>query len=165
VNDYYQTPWGALYWSDWPAVREGLHGWLPGPVAQGPRPGRPLALPATAGAPRPPTLEVTKIHNGRRAICQVGTLIVIRLPGNPTTGYQWTALPASNPVMRLVGPPQYAPAAGLPGAGGQFVFTFQAIRPGTGSIRLVYARPWDRSAPAADSFSLGVEVQPGAATN
>jgi hypothetical protein len=48
------------------------------------------------------------------------------------------------------------------GGSGTFVFTFQAVQPGTGVVRLVYARPWEGNRTAADAFSLAVEVLTGA---
>jgi inhibitor of cysteine peptidase len=178
VNDYYRTPWGPIYWVDVPQTNSGMHGWMPVPSGQSPRQGRPLALPAALaaappGMPQPPTapgaaapssrqsLEVTKADNGKRARVYVGNVIVVRLPGNPTTGYQWQAVPMPSPVLRLAAQPQYvASPAGVAGGGGTFVFVFQSLQPGAGAIRLVYARPLERDRPAADAFNLSVEVLP-----
>ncbi len=33
LNDYYQTPWGRMYWVDRPVVLFGGHGWMPKPLA------------------------------------------------------------------------------------------------------------------------------------
>jgi predicted secreted protein len=182
VNDYYRTPWGPLYWVDVPPARFGLHGWMPAPLGQSPRQGHPLAVPpallaaaagpqsqpaaspGTAAAPRrPQTLELTKIHDKQRAKVYVGNLIVIRLKGNPTTGYQWAVGRLAGQVVRLIGPPQYVPTPYSPsrlGSGGTYVFTFQVIRGGTGSIQLVYARSWEKGQAPVDAFTIGVDVYP-----
>jgi inhibitor of cysteine peptidase len=196
VNDYYRTPWGPLYWVDVPGTPWGQHGWMPAPLGQSNRQGRPLALPASlvagqsrspatpspttppspspSAAPKPAatsnrqTLEVTKGDSGKRARLYVGNVLIVRLPGSPTTGYQWQVAPTGISAVRLAARPQYiaSPApAGVMGGSGTFVFTFQAVQPGTGSIRLIYARPGERERTAADTFGLAIEVLPVAAAN
>ncbi len=36
VNDYYETPWGPLYWVGDPTVPFGAHGWMPRPLTREP---------------------------------------------------------------------------------------------------------------------------------
>ena len=36
VNDFYESPWGPLYWVGRPVVLFGAHGWMPQPVAREP---------------------------------------------------------------------------------------------------------------------------------
>jgi len=45
VNDFYQTPWGSLYWVGRPAVLFGHHGWMSQPLAREPK-GQALMDPA-----------------------------------------------------------------------------------------------------------------------
>jgi hypothetical protein len=35
INDFYETPWGPLYWVGNPVVLFGNHGWMPKPVSRG----------------------------------------------------------------------------------------------------------------------------------
>ncbi|MGA2254842.1 MAG: protease inhibitor I42 family protein [Thermoguttaceae bacterium] len=188
VNDYYNTPWGPLYWVDVPTTAWGVHGWMPVPLAQNRRQGRSLSLPVSMPAgpgsvaaravappassagtaptkPRVQTLEINKSHNGQLARVRVGNMLVIRLPGNPATGYQWQAASTSSPAVRLTVRPQYSPpvstAAGA-AALGTYTFIFQSVQPGTGSIRLYYVRPSDPGRPR-DSFAVGVNVSPATA--
>ena len=37
VNDFYETPWGPLYWVGRPVVLFGRHGWMPGPLEREPK--------------------------------------------------------------------------------------------------------------------------------
>ncbi len=77
-----------------------------------------------------------------------GATLTIRLEGNPSTGYGWEASEIS-PNLTLIEKrfedtrtdPQ------LVGAPGIFVFTFKALEVGTGSVRLDYLRPWEKTAP------------------
>ncbi len=190
VNDYYNTPWGPMFWVDVPTTAWGVHGWMPVPLAQNRRQGRMLALPAaaltatsappggvatrtppttpTAAAPATPrvqTLELNKSHNGQLARVRVGNVLIIRLPGSPATGYQWQAASTTSPVVRLTVRPQYSPPASTAmGAAGPgfFTFIFQAVQPGSGSIRLYYVSPNDPGRPR-DSFAVGVNVAPATA--
>jgi len=191
VNDYYRTPWGPVYWVDVPKTPWGMHGWMPVPLGQANRQGRALALPASFTPPTSPTsppspsspspgtsagpaapgkpgstpnrqtLEVTRADSGKRARLYVGNALVVRLPGNPGTGYQWQLAPTSSPAVRLVAQPQFVASpvpAGVMGASGNYVFMLRAVQPGSGVVRLVYARPWEGDRTAADAFSLSVEV-------
>ncbi len=45
LNDFYETPWGPLYWVGRPTVPFGGHGWMPKPVTSGPK-GQALTDPA-----------------------------------------------------------------------------------------------------------------------
>jgi predicted secreted protein len=47
VNDYYQTPWGPMYWVGNPVLLWGSHGWMPSPQGREPA-GKALPVP-TAG--------------------------------------------------------------------------------------------------------------------
>ena len=112
INDYYDTPWGPMYWVDVPTTAWGVHGWMPVPLAQNRRQGRPLVLPvsistppsssgvAVPAKPRVQTLEINKSHNGQLAKLRVGNVLVIRLPGDPATGYQWQAASTNSPAVR-----------------------------------------------------------------
>jgi inhibitor of cysteine peptidase len=186
VNDYYNTPWGPIYWVDVPTTALGMHGWMPVPLAQNRRQGRALAVPqpllaATpvqppaaarsplaappAVPPRVQTLEINKSHNGQLARLRVGNVLVIRLPGNPASGYQWKAAVTNSPALQLTVRPQYSPPASTAGqaAAGTYTFTFQAVQPGNGSLRLYYVRPDDPTRPR-DTFAVTVNVSAAAAT-
>ena len=165
INDYYRTPWGPIYWVDAPPTQSGLHGWMPFPSRQAKSPGRELPLPAVAPrlAPRSPWVEIAKTDSGKHARVPVGQLILIRLPGNPTTGFQWRVAAVGGQSVRLLSEPKYVPAAnpgGLVGAGGVFWFKFQAVAPGTTKIKLIYDRPWEKGHAPADAFQITVEASP-----
>jgi inhibitor of cysteine peptidase len=182
INDYYLTPWGPIYWVDVPKNRWGPHGWMTSPSPQVNRRGRALNSPAVAAKPAaaarlpeqpqlPQKLELTKADSGKRARVRVGNVVVVRLAGNPTTGYQWQAAATNSPALRLAGKPQYTAAArspGVAGAGGTYTFQFQAMQPGTTTIKLFYSRPWEKNRPPAALFTVAVEVlgqAPAAATS
>ncbi len=190
INDYYKTPWGPVFWVDVPTTAWGYHGWMPAPLAQERRQGRALTLPpslldampaqpdaaARAAASSPPSraaaatgarvqkLEINQSNNGQMARMRVGNILVIHLPGNPATGYQWQAAASNSPAVRVTVRPQYSPPASTAigtSAMGAYTFTFQAVQAGSGLLRLYYVRPGDPSQPRG-SFAIGVNVAPPA---
>ncbi len=161
INDFHNTPWGPVYWVGNPKG-PGDHGWMPRP-AEGPqRKGRLLPLPGNG----PKLLELNEADNGKSVKAIALARIFIRLRGNPTTGYTWQLAEQPSAVLGPLGDPEYAPDRQTPvavGAGGTFTFSFRAAKPGSGSIRLVYRRPWEKDKPPAQTFSLAVEVVQAAA--
>jgi predicted secreted protein len=93
----------------------------------------------------------------------VGNVLIIRLPGNPASGYQWQTGTANTQAMRMTVRPQYSPPAAGGNAPGTYTFVFEAVQPGSGSIRLFYVRPNDSGRPR-DAFAVGVTVAPATST-
>ena len=113
-----------------------------------------LALvPAAAAA----TITVGPSANGSTRELLSGDTLVVRLPGNPTTGYRWTVT-ARPSALRALGSTYLAPAKGLPGQGGTYVFRFRA-RAGAGTLRLAYARSFEKGKPPIRTFRLAVLVR------
>jgi inhibitor of cysteine peptidase len=191
VNDYYVTPWGPMYWVDVPKAASGLHGFMPVPLPRtagrpsedGARVGRALALPANlAGTATTPndaapgaaaasnakvkTLEINRSHNGQLAQLHIGNMLIVRLPGNPASGFQWQISTSNTQALKMTVRPQYSPptpTASGPAPMGTYTFVFQAVQPGTGALRLYYVRPGDTNRPR-DSFAIGVNVTSATAT-
>lgn len=87
--------------------------------------------------------------------------IVIRLAGNPTTGYMWSLDNQSPDVLLQVGEIDYEsdPAEpGLAGVGGTFSVVLQAVKVGTGTAVLTYARARQEDDPA-NRIELNVTVE------
>ncbi len=132
-------------------------------VSPGEPAGRELALPAPAARPAPPSpwFEIGKADNGKRAQVPVGQWVLIRLPGNPTTGYQWQAAAVQGQSVRLMAEPQYVATPvkpGVVGSGGTYYFKFRALQPGLTTIKLIYLRPWQKDQPPLETFQCTVEV-------
>ncbi|WP_133128171.1 protease inhibitor I42 family protein [Legionella nagasakiensis] len=71
----------------------------------------------------------------------------VRLPANPTTGYQWTVKQYDKKLFSLIDSTYIAPKTQLIGAGGEMVFTFVLQPDKTYPQKTVmifkYARPWE----------------------
>lgn len=79
----------------------------------------------------------------------------ISLESNPTTGYQW--IPAFNPdIINLVSHSFQPSSSRLMGTPGTEVFTFKAINHGTGSLKMVYKRSWEKEPVKEKVFPITV---------
>jgi inhibitor of cysteine peptidase len=102
---------------------------------------------------------------GKTIAAAVGRRIEVRLPGNPTTGYTWVLKSIGGDAVRSLGDPAFVrPAEAEPrvGAGGTFVFSLLAEKPGTAEVTFIYVRPWERDKAPAKTFAVTFDVRPGA---
>lgn len=112
-----------------------------------------LTLAARPGA----TITVGQAANGKTIRLHVADTLVVRLPGNPTSGYRWslTRLPSSLHLLAST----YLPSTGKRlGQAGTYVFRFEA-RKGSGTLRLVYRRPWEQQKPPLRAFAVTTSVR------
>jgi inhibitor of cysteine peptidase len=81
---------------------------------------------------------------------KAGKTFTIILPANRTTGYSWQIGKFTPGIVKL-NDEEYKPAEnprGLVGAGGEQIWTFEAISAGKVTIHFEYARPWEKNIPA-----------------
>jgi inhibitor of cysteine peptidase len=119
-----------------------------------------FALSACALAdPNPATLNAD--DSGRTLRLIAGQEVLIGLPGNPGTGYGWTAefAPA---LLEQIGREEFsrndAPDR-MVGIGGVFTWRFRARAGGTGTVRFFYARPWEKGVPPAQIVEYRIVVE------
>jgi inhibitor of cysteine peptidase len=159
VNDYYETPWGPIYWVGNPRSRWGDHLWMPYPSRQSPdTKGKQLPAPAQGAQ----GMVLTKADSGRTVSVAVGATFQVQLAGNPTTGYQWVAAKLVGDAVKPLGPPAYETrphAEGMVGVGGTYTFRFHAVKPGEADITLHYLRSWEKGKTPAETFQVKVEIK------
>jgi predicted secreted protein len=110
-----------------------------------------------AAAPR--EIKLTEQDNGSSVEMQIGDRLVITLPGNVTTGYNWEAQPpADGTVLKQVGEPEVQAETNKVGSGGQITLTFEAVSTGQTPLTLVYHRSWEKNVPPQATFSVKVTV-------
>lgn len=94
-------------------------------------------------------VTVTDKNDGKTIEIAVGQSLEVRLPSNPTTGYQWTSNKLHKGPLREARPPAFqVPTSNLLGAGGTQVFSYRGVAPGTVRLSFDYARSWEHVAPA-----------------
>jgi inhibitor of cysteine peptidase len=108
-------------------------------------------------------LKLIEADNGRTFTVKTGDTIEVVIAGNPTTGYEWTAVldEASAALLEQVGEPVYAAESTdhtLVGGGGTYTFTFKALKSGSADLRLAYARAWENVDPI-QTFTVAVTIE------
>lgn len=91
-----------------------------------------------------------------------GSSFTVTLCSNATTGYSWSeSAQISDPtVVEQVNHETIAPEnTGLVGAPGTEVWTFKALKKGTGNIDVQYSQPWEGGEKGAWTFNLSVTVK------
>jgi len=93
------------------------------------------------------------------ATVSAGKRFVLELPSNPTTGYHWMTVQIVDRSVVRAGRSSYAGHPGSPpGAGGVQRLEFVARTPGTTTVVLRYARPFEPDDPSARQLELQVTV-------
>jgi inhibitor of cysteine peptidase len=97
--------------------------------------------------------------HGKVVDVPLGQSLEIRLPENRTTGFKWHLTPAAASACTVVHDGGYvAPAAPMPGAGGEHRWRVEATTPGECDIELEYRRGWEHNVAPARSFRVRVRV-------
>jgi inhibitor of cysteine peptidase len=101
---------------------------------------------------------------GKRIEVEQGDTVTIRLPENPTTGYQWQVAADSSARLGAIASlihQNFAPAATeAAGAGGERTLVFEARAPGQALIRLLSKQSWRGDEAATEVFAFDLVVKP-----
>jgi len=90
----------------------------------------------------------------------VGQVLIVSLPSNPTTGFQWEVVEIDGAVLQLGEAADYeASQPELAGSGGVETFYFEAKSDGQITLKLIYHRSWEEGVDPVDEFSVSVVVQ------
>jgi inhibitor of cysteine peptidase len=108
------------------------------------------------------TLELGPESDGKvLSVRDIKTLIV-RLPGNATTGYAWKVASVRGDALKASGDVDYKPDAdtgGRVGVGGTYSASFRVVSKGRAVISLEYGRPWEKDVPVAKAFTVTIDVE------
>jgi inhibitor of cysteine peptidase len=111
--------------------------------------------PSPAASPR----QLTEADAGRLVELRVGDKLVITLPGNPTTGFQWKVAAGDPAIVRPSGGPEFEPAGRGMGSAGKLTLRFDAAGAGQTGLKLIYHRPFEKDTPPAKTFEVTVNVK------
>ncbi len=82
--------------------------------------------------------SIPTYHQGDSINVANGQEFVIAIDANPSTGYTWDA--GTNPNVKLVSSKQVSAKGAPPGASGTQELTFKAVKKGSSTLELAYAR-------------------------
>jgi inhibitor of cysteine peptidase len=91
-----------------------------------------------------------------------GNFLIVKLPGNPTTGFQWVVAKNNKDELAPQGKSEYVAnrqASPVVGGSGTFVFKFKAEKAGTSPLELEYKRPFEKDKAAAKTFHVDVVIE------
>jgi inhibitor of cysteine peptidase len=91
---------------------------------------------------------------------KVGKTFTVTLPANRTTGYSWQIGEFTPGIVKMISE-DYTLAEntrGLVGAGGEQIWTFEAVNAGEVTIHFEYARPWEKNIPAIKKADYSITI-------
>ncbi len=106
----------------------------------------------------PPEVVLEADSSGSQVEVAQGTEVVVKLEGNPTTGYSWEVADADESVLTQVGEVEHKPEAEIPGSPGISTIRFAAIGLGATTLELVYRRPFEEGVEPIERFTVDVNV-------
>lgn len=104
------------------------------------------------------TLIVTKTDTGKSFEVQVDTVVEVRLPENPTTGFRWKAYDVDEAHLRQQ-EARFESGGPAVGEGGTRIFQFRAVAPGRAVLRLKLFREWEGDASILDRFEVTLSLK------
>lgn len=112
------------------------------------------------GAEAPAALELTAADAGTPVRVAAGQPIEITLESNASTGYRWNLVAEPDPAVLKLSSSEYVQptTADTVGSAGTEVWRFEAVSPGTTSLRLAYFRPFEPENVGRE-FQLDVTVR------
>ena len=102
------------------------------------------------------SVTLNETNNGQTVAMAVGGQLEVVLKGNPTTGYEWTTASVNAAVLQPQGS-EYSPDSSAVGAGGTYVFRYNALTIGQTVLKLVYRRSWEPA--PIQTFQVTVQVR------
>src|SRR5262245_5712210 len=117
---------------------------------------------AAGGHPPPAPPPRVTVESSGRAVLAVFQELAVQLEANATTGYAWELVAPVPDVVTVVDPGRYQArpdTEGRVGSGGVTTFVFRAVHAGTGTLELVYRRPWERGVAPARTVRVDLEVR------
>jgi inhibitor of cysteine peptidase len=105
------------------------------------------------------TIMVDSTMNGASVELKKGQLMVLKLPSNPTTGFDWEIVSIDPSIIKQSGEMSYKSDSKLAGSGGVDTWTFEAASSGTTRLVLSYHRSWEKDVEPLQVFNLDIVVK------
>ncbi|MFA5056289.1 MAG: protease inhibitor I42 family protein [Dehalococcoidia bacterium] len=117
-----------------------------------------VACTASADTGDPQIFNVAE--SGQQIELSPGDSLIVTLDSNPSTGYAWSISEIGDEaVIDDVSNEFVGADTGMVGAGGQEVWTFEAIDEGTSTIEMQYSRSWETDVEPVETFIVTVVVK------
>jgi inhibitor of cysteine peptidase len=104
-------------------------------------------------------MELTEEQNGGLAALIVNDILRVTIDGVPSTGFTWEPENLDTTLLEQQGEPTFTATSNLKGSGGNYVFTFKAIKAGVTTLRLIYHRPFEKDTPPERIYEVQIDIQ------
>jgi len=102
------------------------------------------------------TITLTDADAGKTVELHTGDMLIIKLTGNPTTGYNWDVSKVDASILQAQGDVQFTPDSSAIGSGGTVVLTFLAASAGQTQLQLAYHRSWETDVVPLHTFGVTI---------
>lgn len=103
-------------------------------------------------------MKLTENDAGKTVELRVGDELEILLPGNPATGYAWEVSSLDSSVLKP-DKSEYLHGNQAIGSGGMEVIRLHAICEGSGELKLIYHRPFERNKPPLKTLAVNILIK------
>jgi inhibitor of cysteine peptidase len=103
------------------------------------------------------TIYLDEYSDDTRVVIGLGDYLLVDLPTNPSTGYDWHLEELDQSVVAYRGRYYYG-FSGLYGSPGRVVWQFQAVSLGATELVMKYYRIWEGPKSAIDTYTLGITI-------
>ena len=104
-----------------------------------------------------PDLTIINADKGKTIKLKVGQRLLVRLPANPTTGYEWSAANLDEKILAPDGETEFdVPETEMAGAPTVQTLFFKAKSAGTIKLELQYIRPWEKDKAPVDIYKVNI---------
>lgn len=116
----------------------------------------------SARLPTTVTLKQENDESSGKVSLVLGDTLVVELPGNMTTGFQWEVSPiqpAETAGLAVVEGRYIPPQGGAVGAPGKFAYIFRTIHVGAQDVELIYRRSFEKDKPPAKRYTVHAMIK------
>src|SRR5689334_20302926 len=85
---------------------------------------------STQSSTQSSTIRLTEADNERSIEVHKGDVLEVKLPANPTTGFQWEIKAVNRDILLPLGEPKFESSGNAVGSGGTVTLSFEAVGPG-----------------------------------
>lgn len=104
-------------------------------------------------------VRIDEDNNRKHVKLRRGATLVVNLPVNRSTGYSWRVYGQFPSLLKPYGGPQYQKSAhAKQGQGARQVFRFGAGAVGITTLRMAYARSWQKNAKPEKVYAFTLHV-------
>ncbi len=104
-------------------------------------------------------ITLNEVDDGGQVELDSDKVLILNLPGNPSTGYSWQIENLDQEVLRPTGRAQLASKTLLLGAPSSQVLRFAGVSRGETTLKLAYRRPWEKGGEPLRTFSVQVKAR------